>query len=75
MGDLYSHSHGVAVVTAAYGASTARQAGADSLHCNVRERNQDWLPTVLDAQGVPVADLMKLDCVQFWIHRGCYKVA
>ena len=43
---LYSYSHEVAVVIAAYGASIARLAGADSLHCNVRERNQDFFPMI-----------------------------
>ena len=59
------------MVNAAHGARVARQAVVvDFLPCNVRERNQDWLPNVLDVQDVSVADLMKLDCVQFWIHRG-----
>ena len=64
------------MVDAAHGARVARQVVVvDFLPCNVRERNQDWLTNVLDVQDVSVADLMKLDCVQFWIHRGCYKVA
>ena len=64
------------MVNAAHGARVARQVVVvNPLPCGVRERNQDWLPTVLDGQGVSVADLMKLDCVQFWYHRECYKVA
>ena len=45
-GFLYRYSHEVAVVIATYGASTARLTAADSLHCNVRELNLDFPPTI-----------------------------
>ena len=64
------------MVNTAHGARFARQVViADLSPCNVRERNQDWLPNVLDVQDASVADLMKLDCGQFCAHRGFYKVA
>ena len=64
------------MVNAAHGARFARQVViADLSPCNVREWNQDWLLTALDIQDVSVAELMKLDCVQFCAHRCCYKAA
>ena len=57
------------MVTAAYGASIARQAVADSLHCSAHEWKRDTFPTAPEAQEISVTELMKLHLIQIHLAR------
>ena len=67
--NVYRYSHEFAVFVATYGASIARLAVADSLHCNVREWNRDTFPTAPGAYGTSVIGLMKLHLIQLHLAR------